>query len=93
MLSITDAVPVDQPVSAETVDCRPDLSLRKYFSYYGRSPHVKWYLPLGLITVVRGVMLYGAAMTLLIIVSMFVGFALLGYLVWRARGGGPYGND
>lgn len=84
---------MDQPVSGETRDVHPDLSLRTYFSYYGKAPRAKWYLPIGLISVVRGVMMWGAVPTLIIVGSMFAGFALLGYVVWRGRGGGPYADD
>ena len=67
----------------------PDLSLRTWFSYFGRSPRAKWYLPLGLFGLVRMIMQMGAVVTLLIVAGIFAVAMPLGYVLWRARGGGP----
>jgi hypothetical protein len=67
----------------------PDLSLRTWFSYFGRSPRVKWYLPMGLFGLVRMIMQMGVVVTLLIVVGIFAVAMPLGYFLWRARGGGP----
>jgi len=67
----------------------PDLSLRTWFSYFGRSPRVKWYLPLGLFGLVRMIRQMGLVVTLLVVVGIFAVAMPLGYVLWRARGGGP----
>jgi hypothetical protein len=67
----------------------PDLSLRSWFRYFGRSPRMKWYLPLGLFGLVRLILQVGVVVTTLILVGFVVVAMPLGYVLWRARGGGP----
>jgi hypothetical protein len=50
---------------------------------------MKWFLPLGLFSVVRMIMTWGLVKTVVIMACMLAVMIPIGYVLWRQRGGGP----